>query len=65
MGYLNFYVCNDAVIVPIAEDEVDEDALAIIAAAFPETVGGAGCPERRSRTAVGGRTASPSRCRQS
>jgi agmatine deiminase len=34
--YLNFYVCNGAVIVPIADVETDADALARIAAAFPQ-----------------------------
>ncbi len=37
VGYLNFYVCNDAVIVPIAGVETDADALALIGAAYPET----------------------------
>lgn len=35
VGYLNFYVCNDAVIVPTAQDEFDEEAMAIIGEAFP------------------------------
>ena len=35
VGYMNLYICNGAVIVPTAEDEFDEEALAIIAAAFP------------------------------
>ncbi len=35
VGYLNLYICNGAVIVPTAEDEFDEEALAIIAHAFP------------------------------
>jgi agmatine deiminase len=45
IGYLNFYVCNDAVIVPVAgtetEAETDAQALAAIAAAYPgrEVVG--------------------------
>ena len=34
-GYLNLYVCNGAVIVPVTEAEYDEEALAIIAGAFP------------------------------
>jgi agmatine deiminase len=34
-GYLNLYVCNRAVIVPVAEADTDPQALAIIAAAFP------------------------------
>lgn len=33
-GYLNFYVCNGAVIVPVAGAETDEAALSIIAAAY-------------------------------
>ncbi|MGH2836329.1 MAG: agmatine deiminase family protein [Solirubrobacteraceae bacterium] len=35
VGYLNLYICNDAVIVPAAGDEFDEEAMAIIGAAFP------------------------------
>jgi agmatine deiminase len=35
VGYLNLYVCNGAVIVPTATDEFDDEALAIIADAFP------------------------------
>ena len=35
VGYLNLYICNGAVIVPTAEDEFDEEAMAIIAAVFP------------------------------
>lgn len=35
VGYLNLYVCNDAVIVPTVGDEYDEEALAIIGGAFP------------------------------
>ena len=35
VGYLNLYVCNGAVIVPDRRDEFDEEALAIIADAFP------------------------------
>jgi len=34
-GYLNLYVCNRAVIVPVSGAQTDEQALAIIAAAFP------------------------------
>jgi agmatine deiminase len=34
-GYLNFYLCNGAVIVPLAGAETDEEALSIIAAAYP------------------------------
>jgi agmatine deiminase len=35
-GYLNLYVCNGAVIVPVTETDYDEEALAIIGGAFPE-----------------------------
>jgi agmatine deiminase len=35
VGYLNLYICNDAVIVPTARDEFDDEALAIVAEAFP------------------------------
>ncbi len=35
VGYLNLYVCNGAVIVPVSGHEFDEEALAIIAGAFP------------------------------
>jgi agmatine deiminase len=35
VGYLNLYICNGAVIVPTAQDEYDEEALAIIGDAFP------------------------------
>jgi agmatine deiminase len=34
-GYLNFYICNGAVIVPMAGAETDEEALTIIAGAYP------------------------------
>jgi agmatine deiminase len=34
-GYMNFYLCNGAVIVPANGAESDEAALAIIAAAYP------------------------------
>lgn len=34
-GYLNFYVCNGAVIVPVAGAETDEAALSIIGKAYP------------------------------
>lgn len=41
--YLNFYVCNGAVIVPVAaiDPHMDEDALALISSLFPgrEVVG--------------------------
>jgi agmatine deiminase len=35
-GYLNLYVCNRAVIVPVIGAETDEAALSIIASAYPE-----------------------------
>jgi agmatine deiminase len=35
-GYLNLYVCNRAVIVPVTGADSDEPALAIIAGAFPD-----------------------------
>jgi agmatine deiminase len=35
-SYLNFYICNGAVIVPVAGAETDPDALRIIAAAYPD-----------------------------
>jgi len=35
VGYLNFYVCNGAVIVPVTRIDFDDEALAIIADAFP------------------------------
>jgi agmatine deiminase len=35
VGYLNFYVCNGAVIVPVTGIDFDDEALAIIADAFP------------------------------
>lgn len=40
-GYMNFYVCNGGVIVPVAGDDADEQALAIVAAELPgrEVVG--------------------------
>lgn len=34
-SYLNLYICNGAVIVPVADQDSDEEALAIIAAEFP------------------------------
>ena len=36
VSYLNHYVCNGAVIVPVAGTQEDEPALATIGAAFPE-----------------------------
>ncbi|HUY58184.1 MAG TPA: agmatine deiminase family protein [Solirubrobacteraceae bacterium] len=35
VGYLNFYVCNGAVIVPVTGIDFDDEALAIISGAFP------------------------------
>ena len=34
-SYMNLYICNGAVIVPVADQDSDEEALAIIAAEFP------------------------------
>jgi agmatine deiminase len=34
-GYLNLYLCNGAVIMPVCGDESDQQAAAIVAAAFP------------------------------
>jgi agmatine deiminase len=34
-SYLNFYICNRAVIVPVASVDTDGQALEIIAAAYP------------------------------
>ncbi len=34
-GYLNLYICNGAVIVPVTETEFDDEAMAIIGDAFP------------------------------
>ncbi len=35
-SYLNFYLCNGGVVVPVADDVGDEDALRRIAAAYPD-----------------------------
>jgi agmatine deiminase len=35
-SYLNFYICNGAVIVPVCGDDGDPEALKIIAAAYPD-----------------------------
>ena len=35
-SYLNFYICNRALIVPVAGADTDEQALEIIAAAYPD-----------------------------
>jgi agmatine deiminase len=34
-SYLNFYICNGAVIVPVCGDETDPEALALIGDAYP------------------------------
>ena len=34
-SYLNFYICNGAVIVPVAGADTDEQALSVIGAAYP------------------------------
>jgi agmatine deiminase len=36
VSYLNLYVCNGAVILPVADDECDEQAMGVVAAAYPE-----------------------------
>ncbi|MEV6007906.1 agmatine deiminase family protein [Streptomyces sp. NPDC051976] len=36
VGYLNFYVANGGVVVPVADVDADRDALAVIAGAFPD-----------------------------
>jgi agmatine deiminase len=51
VGYLNLYVCNDAVIVPVTETDFDDEALAIIADAFP---GRAAVPVPGATIAYGG-----------
>ena len=35
-SYLNFYLCNGGVVVPVAGDAADADALQRIAAAYPD-----------------------------
>jgi agmatine deiminase len=35
VSYLNLYICNGAVIVPVSEHEFDDEALAIIGSVFP------------------------------
>jgi agmatine deiminase len=35
-GYLNFYICNRAVIVPVAGADTDSEALRLIADAYPD-----------------------------
>jgi agmatine deiminase len=35
-SYLNFYICNRAVIVPVAGADTDQEALSVIGAAYPE-----------------------------
>jgi agmatine deiminase len=41
VSYLNFYVCNDGVVVPVSGDEYDPEALRVIGGLFPgrEVVG--------------------------
>jgi len=41
VSHMNFYICNGAVIVPVAGQSTDEEALAAVAAAYPgrEVVG--------------------------
>jgi agmatine deiminase len=34
-SYMNFYICNGGVIVPVADRDEDEEALAVIAAEYP------------------------------
>ena len=43
-SYMNFYICNGAVIVPVTGADSDDPALATIAAAYPgrEVVGAPG-----------------------
>ncbi len=53
-SYLNFYICNRAVIVPVAGAETDDRALEIIAAGYP---GPRSC--RRARTRAGVRWRRP------
>jgi agmatine deiminase len=36
VSYLNLYICNGAVIVPVCGDEFDDEALAIIGSVFPD-----------------------------
>jgi agmatine deiminase len=36
VGYMNLYLCNGAVVVPVSVAETDADALAIIGAALPD-----------------------------
>jgi agmatine deiminase len=36
VSYLNFYVCNGGVIVPVCSDEYDAEALELIGGAFPD-----------------------------
>jgi agmatine deiminase len=35
-SYLNFYICNGGVVVPVAGADTDTDAISIIASCFPE-----------------------------
>ncbi len=36
VSYMNLYICNGGVIVPVAGEPTDDDALAIIASAYPD-----------------------------
>jgi agmatine deiminase len=36
VSYLNFYICNGAVIVPVCGDDYDPEALALIGRAYPD-----------------------------
>ena len=62
VSYVNFYVANGGVVVPIAGHPMDTEALSIIASAFPERESSAS-RGGSSPTAEAGRTASPSRFR--
>jgi agmatine deiminase len=35
VSYLNLYICNDAVIVPVSRHEFDDEALAMVGSVFP------------------------------
>ncbi len=63
-SYLNLYICNGAVIVPVAGADSDADALRIIAGAYPGPRDRSPCPAPCSPTAAAARTASPSRYRE-
>ena len=59
--YMNHYLANGAVIVPIGGGPEDEPALDLLGKAYPDARSSA-CPARSSRSAAGVRTASRSRC---